>query len=405
MAEDREQALVSAAMLPSSLSDKRAALAAGRFKEACPAEWRDEEQDVFDAIMRSEIEPDDIVVLSDGRCYSKESMRQWLRAGIAGGESRQRVLLPLSQTESTDDDYIAVGLQAPSAQQLRNAYGVTLQTLYGEPQQQNEESENIFEYYDANEYRDDDDDDRDRNVHPLTWAAVEDFLDDDLSYTRLKERIDYEPDALQVLNSTDFPLDVTLEALDHDRRMNVQAYIAMLRAIRTRVPNYLVHVDQIPDLQLQPDADNEPAELAGLQIIDAAPELWRLRYRDGVFEDPIYARFLGFFDATPAIHDARQEMKAFIKQLVLGTRDDYAGESWYGDDEEQQARAEVANLIRNYVNQRNASGNNLADISAALTNELTEYANRVLRQRFPARVQTRSMARQEARRLQRPSPL
>lgn len=118
-----------------SLQRARYALALNDFQVACPNEWRadavlasPEETRVFDVINQTNLLRDDIVILSDGHCYSRSGMRGWLTANIAGAASG-RVLLPTTRHEATDDDYRAVGLEAPTTAQLSNAGVLTSATL------------------------------------------------------------------------------------------------------------------------------------------------------------------------------------------------------------------------------------------------------------------------------------
>jgi hypothetical protein len=414
--EDREQALVSAAMLPSSLADKRAALAAGRYKQACPAEWRDDEQDVFDAIMRSSIELDDLVVLSDGRCYSKDSMRQWLQAGIAGGASRQRVLLPLSQTESTDDDYVAVGLEPPTLRQLQSAYALTLQNLYGEPLPRQRAAPPPPLMYDERRMQrpiaDDDDLDDEGNdidalMYPLTSATLDDLgNNNDTSFTALKNAIDADQErASQIL--TEFVSIMPFIAMEQNVPMNVERYIAFIGAIRSKFPDFQINVDDIMDIHglLRREQDrSDPV----LRLVDAAPSYWYVRRDDVYGVSNRYPMTLASLDDLSADNEARQQLKAYIQQLVLGTRGQFVDESAYADNDAILAANDVNEIIQNYLATLRRRRGVQYNATVPIANELQRFANDTILRRFrptSGSAPTRSIARQQARRLQRRSPI
>jgi hypothetical protein len=88
----------------------------GRFAEACAQNWSagddiesddDDEIPVLDPVMQSAIGKNDVVVLSDGNCYSKSSIANLVDRGVVT-LSTGRAKLPLTNTEMTDLDYALV---------------------------------------------------------------------------------------------------------------------------------------------------------------------------------------------------------------------------------------------------------------------------------------------------------
>jgi hypothetical protein len=145
--EQRLEQLQQAAALP-SIGERVQFLADGDYQRACSLDWDDSialenaatEINARDVFLQEPLRKDDVVVLSDGHCYSRESIRQWLATNIAGGASG-RIQLPATYAEVTDEDYVRVGLAPPSARQLSDARMLTYNALYGNDNQSEQESE------------------------------------------------------------------------------------------------------------------------------------------------------------------------------------------------------------------------------------------------------------------------
>jgi hypothetical protein len=81
----------------------------------------DNGEGVVDFFTQDVIEnPDDIVYLSDKRCYSKETMKDFVKPG-AGTTSGGRHVLPLSLEKMTNADYDIVGAPRPTATGMQQA--------------------------------------------------------------------------------------------------------------------------------------------------------------------------------------------------------------------------------------------------------------------------------------------
>lgn len=124
---NREELLRAAATLDTASLAQRALLASGRYKDACVASWltdeeaeqqaldfdADTEVPVFDFLTQGPIEKSDLVVLSDGRCYARSSIRALVESGNDRDASTNRTRLPLTRALMTDLDYALVDLDAP----------------------------------------------------------------------------------------------------------------------------------------------------------------------------------------------------------------------------------------------------------------------------------------------------
>lgn len=123
---EREAILLRAASLDPETFDRRQALSQNKYKEAClnylePDQWaynditkvEDDQVAVLDYATRDLIEKNDIVVLSDGNCYSKASISNQIDAGVVDHRSG-RVKLPYRQGSLLSDlDYALVGRNPP----------------------------------------------------------------------------------------------------------------------------------------------------------------------------------------------------------------------------------------------------------------------------------------------------
>ncbi len=111
----REALLRDAASLDPRVFQRNALLKQGKYSDACAQNWSagdveaaDDEVPVLDAIMQSAIPKDDLVVLSDGNCYSKSSMIDFVDRGVVTFATG-RAKLPLTNKEMTDLDYALIG--------------------------------------------------------------------------------------------------------------------------------------------------------------------------------------------------------------------------------------------------------------------------------------------------------
>lgn len=110
----RQRILEEAATLDPRTFQRNTLARQGRFAEACAQNWSagdiesdDDEIPVLDPVMQSAIAKDDIVVLSDGNCYSKSSIANLVDRGVVTLDTG-RAKLPLTNTEMTDLDYALV---------------------------------------------------------------------------------------------------------------------------------------------------------------------------------------------------------------------------------------------------------------------------------------------------------
>jgi hypothetical protein len=100
------------------LAALRAAASLKNYKEACESQWEEEEEveeneiPVIDPIMRGPIEKDDLVILSDGKCYSKSVM-------VESFEKIENLKLPATQQDITEEDIQAL---YPDASKLTFQY-------------------------------------------------------------------------------------------------------------------------------------------------------------------------------------------------------------------------------------------------------------------------------------------
>ena len=113
----------------------RAAASLGNFQEACASQWIDawpkgeaidteREIPVWDLGEVSPLAKSDVVVMSDGLCYSKSTLQRNVDAGVTDvlGAGTGIARLPLSNKYMTEDDYRRIGRRYPASfEQQRDA--------------------------------------------------------------------------------------------------------------------------------------------------------------------------------------------------------------------------------------------------------------------------------------------
>jgi hypothetical protein len=117
----RAQLLRDAASLDPRSYDRNELARKGQYAEACKQNWSpgdvevesDDEVPVLDTILQTAIAKDDLVVLSDGNCYSKSAVGSLVDQGVVSWSSG-RAKLPLTNTQMTDLDYALVDRDPPS---------------------------------------------------------------------------------------------------------------------------------------------------------------------------------------------------------------------------------------------------------------------------------------------------
>lgn len=122
---NRQQVLQQAAAVARTLEANRL-LSEGRYEDACRNDWlpwdgengvqlddADLQIPVLDSITQMPLAKDDVVVLSDGHAYSKNSMQCLLAHGVVSLETG-RANLPLSGAPLVDLDYALLGLDPPT---------------------------------------------------------------------------------------------------------------------------------------------------------------------------------------------------------------------------------------------------------------------------------------------------
>ena len=127
-APQRTVALQAAASLT-----RRQAFEAGNYREACRQNWLDDQVEspqlpIFDPVTQDYVTADDVVLLSDGNCYSKKSIQELLQSGVID-LSTGRARLPLTNLPMTDDDYVLVGASPPSEQSAQAQSSADQRTL------------------------------------------------------------------------------------------------------------------------------------------------------------------------------------------------------------------------------------------------------------------------------------
>lgn len=118
--ERRAQLLRDAASLDPRAFQRNALVQSGDYAVACAQNWSpgdvdsddDSEVPVLDPITQMAIAKDDIVVLSDGNCYSRSSIGRLVDQGVVTYQSG-RAKLPLTNIEMTDLDYVLVDRDPP----------------------------------------------------------------------------------------------------------------------------------------------------------------------------------------------------------------------------------------------------------------------------------------------------
>lgn len=148
---NRLQLLEQAASLDPRTFAANALVARRDYERACRNNWSpwdgasgveiddaESEIPVLDAITQMPLAKDDVVVLSDGQCYSKSSMADLIRQGVVRmrGDDYGRANLPLSGTPLTDLDYALLGFEPPTAETsaaaLARTSDVTFQAMAAE---------------------------------------------------------------------------------------------------------------------------------------------------------------------------------------------------------------------------------------------------------------------------------
>lgn len=128
---NRLQLLEQAASLDPRTFAANALVARRDYERACRNNWApwdgktgveiddaESEIPVLDSITQMPLAKDDVVVLSDGQCYSKRSMADLVRQGVVRmrGDDYGRANLPLSGSPLTDLDYALLGFEPPTAE-------------------------------------------------------------------------------------------------------------------------------------------------------------------------------------------------------------------------------------------------------------------------------------------------
>jgi hypothetical protein len=119
----REQILLQAASLDPNVYRRNKLISDGSYQTACDGQWdptnleiEQDELPIFDPVLRAGIERDDLVVLSDGNCYSKSSIANLVDQGVVTAATG-RAKLPLTNLEMNDLDYALVDRDFWSSQQ------------------------------------------------------------------------------------------------------------------------------------------------------------------------------------------------------------------------------------------------------------------------------------------------
>ena len=101
---------------------------------------------VIDVVAQTPIDKsDEIVVMSDGRCYSKRSLLQNINSGVVD-DTTGRPYLPSTRAQLTDDDYRQLGVEPPTEAEITERRSQQRETLFTEVGTTQEQQERTSRY-------------------------------------------------------------------------------------------------------------------------------------------------------------------------------------------------------------------------------------------------------------------